>query len=60
MLQEQNLSDTKSTEEFIRMIDRFFDCLNVSKNENYKQKPDLSSYKSVDDPRFQVNFLACL
>ncbi|XP_065662263.1 uncharacterized protein LOC124811383 isoform X2 [Hydra vulgaris] len=52
MLEEQGLHSKKSLIKFIRMIDKFFDCLNVSKNFNYSRKPDLDRYKAIDDVRF--------
>ncbi|XP_065683663.1 uncharacterized protein LOC136096407 [Hydra vulgaris] len=52
MLEEQGLHSTKSLIKFIRMMDKFFDCLNVSKIFNYSRKPDLDRYKAIDDIRF--------
>ena len=56
MLEEQELHSTKSLIKFIRMMDKFFDCLNVSKIFNYSRKPDLDIYKSIDDARFNVSY----
>ena len=48
--------DTTETERFIRMIDRFFDCLNVrSLNKGgRKLKPALQPYRNCDDERLKV------
>ena len=54
MLLEQNVPYTKGTEKFVRLMDRFFDCLNVSRYVNHTRKPELEPYKEVDDWRFQV------
>ena len=49
-------SDTKETECFVGIFDRFFDMINSRclEEEIYKRKPDLALYKSLDDPRFKV------
>lgn len=49
--------DTFETERFIRIFDKFFDCMNVrSFTECFeKRKPDRRPYRSVDDPRFDVS-----
>uniref|UniRef100_A0A7M6DPD0 Uncharacterized protein n=1 Tax=Clytia hemisphaerica TaxID=252671 RepID=A0A7M6DPD0_9CNID len=52
MLAEQDLADTKSTEKFIRLIDKFFDCLNVTAR-GKNRKADRSSYESANDSRFE-------
>ena len=48
--------ETKETERFILMMDRFFDCLNVRNFKEWalKKKPDLKPYSSPDDSRFKV------
>ena len=56
MLAKQGLHSTKSLIKFIRMMDKFFDCLNVLKIYNYTRKPDLNIYKSIDDARFNVSY----
>ena len=56
MLNEQDLPHTKSTEKFVRIMDRFFDCLNVSKYTNHTLKKELDPYKREDDWRFEVSF----
>ena len=56
MLVEQGLHSTKSLIKFIRMMDKFFDCLNVLKIYNYSRKPDLDIYKSIDDARFILSY----
>lgn len=55
MLEEQGLPTTRSLIEFIRLMDKFLDCLNVSKIYNHTRKPALDIYKSKDDPRFDVS-----
>lgn len=51
-----NLIKTE-TENFIRIFDRFFDCLNVRALSEWKSKakPDLKPYTSADDSRLKVN-----
>lgn len=51
------LEDTKETEMFVRMFDKFFDCLNVrnTKASVHRRKPDLRPYRSPDDPRLKVS-----
>ena len=48
---------TSSTVKFIRMMDQFFDCLNVSHPLQGMQshKPALEPYTSPDDWRFDVS-----
>ena len=45
------------TAKLIKLVDRFFDCLNGrSQSEAIrKKKPDLMPYSSPDDPRFNVS-----
>ncbi len=54
----RNLPDTTSTVIFIRHMNRFFDCLNVSNlyqgNKGNKFK---EPYRSMDDERFKVILL---
>ena len=57
MLSEQNLPHTQSTEKLIRMMDRFFDCINVTRYTNHSKKPELEPCESVDDWRFDVSAL---
>lgn len=49
---------TFETERFVRMFDKFFDCLNVRSFTECteKRKPDVRPYRSKDDPRFDVSF----
>lgn len=56
MLAEQGNAATKSTEKFVKFMDQFFDCLNVSKvhGDTRNRKPELAKYESVDDWRFKV------
>ena len=56
MLEEQGLHLTKSLIKFIRMMDKFFDCLNVSKIYNYSRKLDLDIYKLIDGAKFNVSY----
>ena len=46
----------QATIEFIRVFDKFFDCLNVrsTKEGHKKRKDELLPYESINDPRFQV------
>ena len=53
MLSKQNLSHTKSTETLIRMMDRFFDCINMKRHRNHTKKP----HSSDDAWRFDVSTL---
>ena len=39
------------------MMDRFFDCLNVTRYMNHSKKPELEPFKSVDGWRFDVSIL---
>ena len=52
-LQIQGLEEIASTQHFIRMMDQFFDCMNVSNlmNGRKKRKPTLEPYRSADDWR---------
>ncbi len=52
---------TTETENFVRMFDRFFDCLNVRSLSEWKSKlkPDLQPYTSPDDSRLKVRVLNC-
>lgn len=36
-------------------MERFFDCLNVTRYANYKKKPELEPYTTVDGWRFDVS-----
>ena len=47
---------TQQTRVFIRMIDRYFDCLNVKSpmTGQLKRKENLLPYKSVKDEQFKV------
>ena len=52
----QDIPETESTRLFIRQIDNFFDCLNVSRTYSgqSKRKDALMSYFTKDDWRFDV------
>ena len=56
------MKDTEETERFCLMFDRFFDMLNTRAIDEgmRKKKPDLKSYKKVDDERFQANVCICI
>ena len=47
---------TKETEQFCRMFDKFFDCMNTRnlKEAAQKRKPDLQPYFSPSDVRLKV------
>ena len=55
-LQFTNNERTKETRKFIRMIDTFFDCLNVKSplEGKLKRKQFRSPYTSPNDERFKV------
>ena len=48
--------DNQATVEFVRVFDKFFDCLNVRNKREWivKRKGDLKPYETVDDPRLEV------
>ena len=47
---------TEGTSRFVKMFDRAFDCLNVSRaNQRHKGKEERRPYDSVDDFRFEVS-----
>ncbi len=48
--------ETAGTEQFVRLVDAFFDCLNVRSPKEYmhKRKPNLEPYTKVADIRFEV------
>uniref|UniRef100_A0A7M5WRG9 Transposable element P transposase-like GTP-binding insertion domain-containing protein n=1 Tax=Clytia hemisphaerica TaxID=252671 RepID=A0A7M5WRG9_9CNID len=52
MLDEQNLHTTKSLRVFISHMNRFFDCLNVSKSDEKSNNLDKHKYRGADDERF--------
>lgn len=49
---------TQQTRLFIRMIDRFFDYLNVKspKVADFKRKNSIAPYRKTDNKRFKVCF----
>ncbi len=49
-------SNLRETERFVRLFDRFFDCMNVRNFTEaiYQRKPDLRPYRRSDDPRLSV------
>lgn len=60
MLDEQReageSSGTESLSKFIRLMDQFFDCLNVSQLVNKTGKRAKDKYTSSSDWRFEVSF----
>ena len=48
--------ETKATEKFCRVMDRFFDCLNVRCMDAWKEKKksDLKPYTDPNDKRLKV------
>ena len=54
--------ETTGTERFVRLIDAFFDCLNVRSPKEYmhKRKPNLAPYTNVADIRFEVQICYAL
>lgn len=60
-LKSQDLEHTKETEKFIRMVDQFFDIMNISQTFEGKKarKPALHPFKNVDDWRFEVFWRIC-
>ena len=55
-LQLINSEGTRETRYFIRMIDRFFDCLNGKSPilHHLKRKDNIAPYSSCTDSRFKV------
>ena len=55
-LEKINCKGTEQTRLFIRMIDRFFDCLNIKGPLLYKlkKKDSLKPYTSPEDEKFKV------
>ena len=54
-LRAQGLHDTQGTIAFVEMIDKVFDCLNVTYfGQEKKGKAELAAYESIDDWRFEV------
>ena len=55
-LQILNEAGTRETRLFIRMIDKFFDCLNVKSPllSKLKRKDSIAPYTSPSDERFKV------
>ena len=52
--------DTSETESFVRLMDTFFDCMNVRSTVEgtRKLKPNLKPYYSQDDDRLKVSSLS--
>ena len=53
---------TEETERFVRVFDKFFDCLNVRAIDEglTKRKPNLAPYRAVDDERLKVHNIIVL
>ena len=58
----QDIPETESSRLFIRHIDKFFDCLNVSRtnSDQSKRKDALMPYFTKDDWRFDVGITSFL
>ena len=58
-LQYLDNDKTQQTRLFIRMVDRFFDCLNVRNPllAQVKRKDSIAPYKSPNDERFKVQYM---
>ena len=58
-LQYLDNDKTQQTWLFIRMVDRFFDCLNVRNPllAQMKRKDSIAPYKSQNDERFKVQHM---
>ena len=54
--------NTIETRQFIRMMDMFFDCLNVRNtiDGKLKRKDFRKPYRSPQDERFKVSILLCM
>ena len=50
-------AEAAETAKFIEMVDKFFDCLNVSSlsKGKFKRKPFLQPYRKSNDFRLKVN-----
>ena len=57
-LEYYGLEETKETVNFVKIFDKFFDCLNVRciSASVQRRKPDLRPYRSPDDKRLKVKF----
>ena len=53
------MQDTKETEQFCIVFDRFFDMMNTRAIDEglWRRKSDLKAYEKEDDSRFQVGIL---
>ena len=59
-LKDQGRPDTQGTIKLVEMIDKVFDCMNVSrKGQDRKGKKELREYSSVNDWRFKVCLFQC-
>lgn len=57
-----NDEQTSETQKFVKMFDRFFDCLNVrcTSEGRQKRKPDLRPYRDPNDSRITVSIVIML
>ena len=53
--------NTSETERFVRLFDKFFDCLNVRSTDEYIQqrKPNLRPYTEITDEQLTVRSYLC-
>lgn len=58
-LEKTGGAEVKGTAKFVEMLDKYFDCLNVSNftNGTVKRKPFQHPYRYVDDHRLKVYIL---
>ncbi len=61
-LEVLDCDQTRQTRVFIRMINRFFDCLNVKTHKTglMKRNDALLPYRSQKDERFKVSTFLCV
>lgn len=57
-LEYYETSVSSETQKFVRIMDKFFDCLNVRNLTEYirKRKPNLKPYTDASDPRLKVSY----
>ena len=62
VLKCQQHEHTQATQQFIRHMDQFFDCFNVTNTfEGQKsRKPSLFPYRTIDNWRFEVYSNLCI
>jgi len=54
--------DVLETAKFIEMVDKLFNCMNVSflSEEKYTKKPFLNTYHNSDDFQIKVSYKCCI